>query len=592
MIWPEYLSVFLVLAGTLGLFISGYWRYDIVALTALLSLVLIGVIPFQEAFTGFANPAVITVACVMVLTDAMTESGLIDKLVQAITPHGGTIVTAIAGLCLISAVLSAFMNNVGALALMMPVAIRTAQQHKSSPALFLMPIGFSSVLGGLSTAIGTPPNLLISAYRMQVTGQAFAMFDFTPVGAIVAVVATFFIALLGWRLLPERKAPARPEDLFQVHDYITEVRITEDSRAVGMTRSEFEKDIASDSVIIGLIRGKKRHVVIQPDEILFAKDILILEANPDSLEKIIKDGQLELEGGEDITRHLLGSEDVSLIEAVVPQGSRVEGRSAQRLRIRSRFQINLLAIARQGQSVKNRLNHVDFEAGDVVLLQGKSEELLESVLSLGFLPLVERGVKVGLPQRAFLPTMVFLASVMLAGLQILPIHIAFGCAVLTLVLINIIPTRRLYENIDWSIIVLLGAMIPVGGALQSSGGTKLIADTIVGLAQYTSPTVILVLLLMVTMTLSDVMNNAATAVVMAPIGVSIAHGLHANIDPFLMAVAVGASCSFLTPISHQNNTLVMGPGGYRFGDYIWLGLPVELIVLITGVPLILWYWPL
>lgn len=586
--------LFFILLTTLFLFILGRWRYDVVALFALVASVLSGIVPFDSAFMGFANPAVITVACVMILTFSITESGILDYVVHKITPITHHELLHIGLLTLITAILSAFMNNVGALALMMPVAIQTSIKAKRSPSLVLMPLAFGSVLGGLTTAIGTPPNLLISNFREQVTGHAFAMFDFTPVGLVVAAAGIIFIVFLGFRLLPERKRAKNTEDMFQINEYITELKVTEDSKVIDCSMKELEKLVDADFVVVGLIRKRKKRLVISEDEILQKNDILIIEANHQDLDTLMSKTKLKLVSDDKIGTgtSLLKSDDIALIEAVVPPGSKVEGRSSQSIRLRSRYRVNLIALARQGSAIRKRLSHVNFLPGDVVMLQGDAGSLKEDVIGLGFLPIVERGVQVGLPKKAFMPVFLFAVSIILAALQILPVQISFITAVLFLLIFNIMPARRVYETIDWSIIVLLGALIPVGQALESTGATVILGHYIQDLSHFLSPSIMLALLFFITMTLSDLMNNAATAVVMAPIGITMAQTLHAHVDPFLMTVAVSASCSFLTPISHQNNTLVMGPGGYKFLDYLRMGIPLELIVIIIAVPMILWIWPL
>ncbi|MEE9451569.1 MAG: SLC13 family permease [Gammaproteobacteria bacterium] len=582
-----------ILAITLILFIWGYWRYDVVACIALISLVALGIVQTRDAFNGLSNPAVITVACVMIITQAITQSGIIDHVVKRLTPITSPIILHIGILTIITAVLSAFMNNVGALALMMPVAIKTAIDNDRSPSLVLMPIAFASVLGGLTTAIGTPPNLLISSYRLQVTGHPYTMFDFTPVGFWIALAAVIFIALVGWRLIPKnRKAPTQDDTLFHIKDYTSEIIVPSDSPIVGKTCQDLEVLTAGDFSILSLIRNKQQRLNVNKNEILQAEDILIIEASHDDLHKLLDAGKLELASGDMITPESFRGGDISLIEAVVPQNARVEGRSWAKMRIRSRLRVNLLAIARQGRAFKKRLNHVHLHAGDVILLQGETETLRENTVNLGLLPLAERNIKVGFRRKALLPIAIFIGAIILAALQIFQVQIAFSIAVLALVLTKAIPMRKIYASIDWPIIILLAAMIPIGGAFQATGGTAMIADFVVNFAGHHTPLLIIALLLIVTMTLSDIMNNAATAVVMAPIAMSIAQSLNVSIDPFLMAVAIGASCSFLTPISHQNNTLVMGPGGYKFYDYIRLGLPTEIIVIVVALPLILKVWPI
>lgn len=585
------LIVCLVLLSTIVLFIWGFWRYDTIALISLLSLILLNQVPASEAFIGFSNPAVITVAAVMVITKAINQSGLVEQVVVKIAPLTKNIILHIGLLTFITAVLSAFMNNVGALALMMPIAISSAQNAKLSPSVVLMPLSFASVLGGLCTSIGTPPNLLISAYKEEITGAAFTMFDFTPVGIIVCLICLVFIALIGWRLIPIRqKSTDGSEEKYPIQDYITEIKIPDGSSVVGISRYKLEHLISGDFTLLGIIRGRTKRLAIPHDEILQAKDVLIIEASHDDLHNLVEAGQLELVGGDIVSPESLRGDDISTIEAVVPPGSRIEGRSWQRMRIRSRLQVNLLAIARSGRAFRNRLNHVNLNAGDVVLLQGRAETIQENIVNLGLVPLAERTINFGFRRRMLIPIFTFLMAILLASFKVTSVAVAFTCAVVFLVIFNVMPMRQIYRNIDFSIIVLLAAMIPIGGALQSSGATKMISDFLLAIAGPHSPTLIIALLLFITMTLSDVMNNAATAVVMAPIASAMAQSMHLSIDPFLMAVAVGASCSFLTPISHQNNTLVMGPGGYKFFDYLRLGIPIEIIVLLVAIPSISWYW--
>lgn len=584
--------LFLILAGTLGLFIWGYWRYDLVAAIALMACVAVGAVPFSSAFSGFSNPAVITVACVMVITEAINRSGVMDYVVRQLTPITASPFPHIASLTILAALLSAFMNNVGALALLMPVAIRTASKAKRSPSLVLMPLALGSALGGLCTSIGTPPNLLIANFRQRITGHPFAMFDFAPVGITLAVVGVLFIILIGWRMIPiRRKSAEAVEDMFHIQDYITEIRIPESSNVVNKSIRDLENLIEGDVAILGLIRNTRKKLVFQYNDRLRADDVVIVEAPHSDLEKLLQAGKLELVGGK-ISKDQLRSDDVAVVEAVIPMGSQIEGRSSFSMRLRSRFHINLLAISRRGTAFKQRLSKVLLQAGDVVLIQGHSETLRETIVSLGLLPLEERGVEVGIKKRALVPFLIFLVAILVATFGLAPVDISFAGAVIMLVLTNALPTRQLYKSIDWPVIVLLAAMIPVGAAMQATGGTDLIARQVIWVAGHYSPVVILGILMVITMTLSDIMNNAATAVVMAPIAISLAQALNVNADPFLMGVAVSASCSFLTPIGHQNNVLVMGPGGYKFSDYFRVGIFLELLILALGLPMIVWIWPL
>ncbi len=587
------LFVFIILFCTLILFIWGRWRYDVVAFLALIATVLTGVIPYSAAFVGFSNPAVVTVAEVMIISSTLANSGVIVKLVKYLTRFTKNTFLHISSLCIIAAVLSAFMNNVGALALLMPIAMQTAKSHQRSPALLLMPLAFSSILGGLITLIGTPPNILISAFRMQYLGKPYSMFDFAPVGLAACIAGVIFIVLIGWRLLPRARMTIKTtEDTFNFSDYITEVRITKDSIFTNDTLEKFEKYSEGNIVVLGIIREGRKRLRLKLDEILQENDILIIETSSIDLEKLLQSTKLEIVGSEKISTEMLSSEHVEVAEVVVPPNSSLIGRSVQRLRLRSYYGINLLALAREGLPVNRRLSNVGLKAGDVLLLQGRSDNLTENINELGFLPLAERGLKIGLPRTAYLPLIIFILALIVAARGMLPVTIAFGVAILAMILLNILPVRRIFESIDFSVLVLLGAMIPVGNALQSSGGTQTIANLLLAISDHMPGWFILGLVLIITMTLSDIMNNAATAVVMAPIAATIAQSLHYNVDPFLMAVAVGSSCAFLTPIGHQNNTLVMGPGGYRFGDYWRMGLPLEILIIFVSLPMIEWVWPL
>jgi len=584
--------LFLILAFTVFMFVWGRYRYDVVALISLLLLVVFGLVPSEHAFLGFGNSAVISVAAVMVISAALIQAGLVDQILKFIKPYMVSPLILMATICVLGAVLSAFINNVGALSLLMPVAIQSAINAKISPSKILMPLSFATILGGMVTKIGTPPNLLISSYRENLVGQPFTMFDFTPTGLSVALGGLIFMVLLGgWKLVPERrKASSDTAELYQIHDYITEILVPENSPVVGMERKELENLIEGDFSILSLIRGRKKRLSVGPNEELLANDILIIEASHEDLNQLISKGKLDLFHGELVSPASLRSKDIDTVEAVVTQGSRVLGRSWQRMRVRSRLGLNLLAIARAGKTLKQRLNHVNFNPGDVLLIQGANEDLQENIVNLGLVPLAERNINIGFKRSMLLPFLLFFVGILLSAFQILPIEVSFTMVVVAMVLMNIIPMRQVYKSIDWSIIFMLGALIPLGNALKTSGGAKMIGNTLLSMTGGSSTILVLALLLIITMTLSDAMNNAATAVVMAPVGADLAELLHMSPDPFLMAISIGASCSCLTPISHQNNTLIMGPGGYKFFDYMRLGLPLELIVLVTALPALYFFW--
>ncbi|HAT8641158.1 TPA: SLC13 family permease [Legionella pneumophila] len=584
--------LFAILILSLILFVWNYWRYDFVALFALAISVLTGLVPFNKAFSGFSNPAVITVGCVMILTYAITQSGVLNNSfikLKKLSKKTSFQVGLYSG---ISAFLSAFMNNVGALGIMMPIAIHAFTEIKKSPSIILMPIAFCSVLGGVITAIGTPPNLLISNFRNQVLGTPYNMFDFTPVGLPVALMGVLFVSLIGWKLVPVRAKYSKSGDSFQISDYMTEVKVPETSSMCEKTVKEFLEMTKANFELIAVVHEGKKKFAYTDDTIIHCNDILIIEASPEDLKNILDSNGLILAGNKPLTSKELYDSDIITMEAVVLPDSSIEGQSASMMRFRSRHKINLLAISREELSFRKKLIDIRFAAGDVVLLQGNAATLRETIVDLGFLPLAERDINVHLTQKKFLPIICFTLSIILASLQILPLDFSFMIAVLALILLKAIPTHSLYRTIDWSVLLLLAALIPVGEALQTTGAADLIANGFMKIAGQYSPIFALVAILVITMTLSDLLNNAATALIMAPIAIKIAQSAHVNVDSFLMAVAIGASCSFLTPIAHQNNTMVMGPGRYQFSDYFRLGLPLELIVVVVTIPTILWVWPL
>lgn len=579
----------LILLVTLILFVWGRWRYDLVAGAALTASVLVGVVDAQNAFDGFSDPAVVTVALVLVISAAIRQSGVLDRLVASAAPWMTTPGLMVGSLTAFTAVLSAFMNNVGALAVVMPAAIAAADKAKQSPAIVLMPIAFGSLLGGLVTLIGTPPNLLISVVRKDVTGQPFSMFDFAPVGLAIAVVGVAYLAF-AWRLLPaDRRGAPLPEDRFKIEDYVSEAKIAKGSTLIGKTVAEVEAD--GEVAILAIIRGDVRRIIPWSTMALQQGDVLVIKAGSATIKRIVDQHTLELVGAKDTDADLLTSDGFGIAEVVVMNNSPLIGRSPLNFGLR-RYGINLLAISRRGEHTAIRLKHVRFEVGDVLVVQGKLDEMSRIQAELGCLPLAERKIALGRPVRASLPVLVMMGAVLLATTNVLPVAIAFLVAVVILGLLRTMPLNHMYEAVDWPVIVLLAALIPVTAALEKTGGTELISSTIVSLSQGWAPVGALALFLVATILITPLLNNAATVLLMGPIAAGYASKTGLNVDPFLMAVAIGASCDFLTPFGHQSNTLVYGPGGYKFGDYARMGLPLTLIVIVTGLGALMLVWPM
>ena len=589
----DQILIFVILSATLVLFAWGKWRYDIVALTAMTAVLLFGLVTPDEAFAGFGHAAVITVAAVLIISQALKNAGVVDVVASYLLPHTSNPLIHIALLTGLVTFFSAFMNNVGALALLLPVAIATAKEHNRSPAMVLMPLAFGSILGGMSTMIGTPPNIIIASYRADVTGTAFGMFDFSPIGSVIAIIGVLFITLIGWRLIPKQRFKENaPEQLFEVSNYLTEVMVTTDSPLIGLAVNDIESLQNEEIGIVGVARGNRFTLNTNPNYALKENDILILRGDPVTLQSKFADANLEFQTASGKTFDDLTDGDLSLTECVITATSPLVGRDVSYLRRRTANAVAVIGLAHEGRKIRKRLRSHTFKAGDVLLLQCEKAFVSDMLVELSLLPLAERGIQIGQQRRVLIALGIFIGAIALGAFHVLPMAGAFILAILVYSVMGFLPGKDVYRDVDWPIIILLGGMIPVGRALESTGATELVASGIVNLTDGLAIYWVLTFILVTTMFLSDIINNAATALVMAPISVGIANQLGVSIDPFLMAVAIGASCAFLTPIGHQSNTLVMGPGGYQFGDYWRMGLPLEIIITIISVPLILYVWPL
>ena len=599
---PDQTAVTVLILVMFALFAWNRWRYDIVAVLSLVALVALDSILGGErsslvedpkrVLEGFGHPAVVTVAAVLVISRALRNSGVVDQIVRYVMPFTKNQFPHILSLSLVVMVLSAFMNNVGALALMLPVALKTAVDRQRSPTILLLPMAFSSILGGMMTMIGTPPNIIIANLRTELAEtQPFGLFDFSLVGGLVAFAGLLFIVLFGWRLIPSasHKKPGM-ESLFQIEDYITEISVPSGCDWIGKTVAEVEKLVSEKMTLFGFIRKDGRVLSPNPDGVIQEGCSYVVKADPMELQMLIEEYGLHLSKE---MRHRIDSlkGETGFAEAIVNPGSPLIGRTRTYLRRLSGNTMTLMAVARQDKPIRKQLKEVVFRIGDVLLLHGKTPEMDDTIADLNLLPLAKRELSVGTFSRIGLSLVIFAGAI---GLSMtgFPMTIAFLGAVLAYIICGVLPLRDIYREVEWPIIVLLGAMIPVSQAFQSTGCTELIAGSIHGLTGNLPPWTMISIIMIVTMCLSDIINNAATAFIMAPIAVGISATMGMQADPFLMAVAVGASCAFLTPIGHQCNAMILGPGGYRFGDYWRVGLPLEGVIVLIGTPLIIHFWPL
>ncbi|MEP3431058.1 MAG: SLC13 family permease [Roseibium sp.] len=588
----DQILLFALFGAVFALLVWGRIRFDLIAFAALILAAFLGLIPSNQVFSGFGHPAVIIIALVLIVSKGLMNSGAVEMIARHLLSTSRGLSKHIGLMAVVGAGLSAIINNVAALALLMPLDIEAAKKAKRAAGLTLMPLSFATILGGMITLIGTPPNIVIAAYRADALGAPFSMFDFTPVGLVVATAGIAFVTLFGWRLLPKRFSAPVEEDSFAESLYSAELKVGKIPDDKPVTVGDLypiadEKDIA----IVGLIRNGHRIRGFARRENIQENDFLLVEGDPKAIESFMGAAKLEFAGSE---RHKggLGGGALSLMEAIVPDGARVTGRSAFSLRLLYGHKVTLLGISRQGRRIQNRVRHEPTRPGDVLLLLGRPERLEGACNWLGVLPLEGRTTDMVQRNKAWLAIGGFILAiaVAVAGFAYLPVALA-ACVVLYAAT-GLVSGSEVYNAVEWKVIVLLGSLIPLGQAFEQAGNAQLIADGIVQITAGSPAWVTLTVLMIVTMTLSDFLNNVATCLIAAPISVQIANTLGVNPDPFLMAVAVAGSCAFLTPIGHKNNTIIMGPGGYRFGDYWRIGLPLEILVLAVSIPALLFFWPL
>jgi len=577
-----------IIGFTIVLFVWGRLPYDLVALMALLAGVVTGVVPAKSAFEGLGDDVVIIVATALIVSAAISRSGVVETLMRPLLPYLKTEQAQVPALVVAVTMMSMVSKNVGALAIFMPVALQLARRTGTSASKLLMPMAFGSLVGGIVTLIGTSPNIIISKVRQDVTGHPFGMFDFTPVGLSIAILGMLFLSF-AYRLLPRgRKGAAGIEAAFNLEGYVAEARLPPESLLVGKTVAELEAFSDGEVIVSGIVRERFRRFLPTPAAVLRGEDVLMLEGEPEGLERLVARGRLRLAGdaGED------AAPDQSVVEGVVTVDSALIGRTPEAIGLRERYHVALLAVSRSGERVGQRLHALRFRAGDVVVLKGETGGLPEALGALRVLPLAERAISLGQSHRGWLPAAVLAVAMGLVALNLVQVAIAFFGAAVILLVARVLTMEEAYRTMEWHVLILLAALIPVSEAVRHTGGTDLLAGWLEGALRAVPPVGALAIIMVIAMIVTPFLHNAPTVLMLGPIAATLAAKLGLNPDPFLMAVALGCACDFLSPIGHQCNTLVMGPGGYRFGDYWRLGLPLSIVVVAAGVPLIAYFWPL
>ncbi|MBD9387002.1 SLC13 family permease [Agrobacterium sp. AGB01] len=585
----DQILAFAVIAAMMAAFIWDKLRYDVVACSALLGAVAVGIVPFDKAFSGFSDDIVIIVASALIVSTAVARSGIVDTLIKKYFPEMRSKGLQLAFLMIVVAVMSAFIKNIGALAIMMPVAFQFARKSGSPVSFYLMPMAFAALLGGLMTQIGTSPNIVVSRLREEMTGQSFSMFDFTPVGLGLTVIGILFLTF-GYRLLPVRTKPdASVEDIMEKSAYTAEASITADSPIKDKSLNELLKQGDGAVIATTILRGHRR-ISPFPDVVLKVGDTLLLEGNATDLDRVVSSAKLTL-SGKPLTGSGQKESDVIAMEAVIDNASILNGLSAKELALSYTRGVNLIAVSRRGHRLNQRLSDLSLMAGDVIVLQGNSKNISQVLKEFDLLPLAQREILLGTRRRAILPLLVLAAAMAAAATGIAPVAVAFFAAAFAMIAIGAIPLSDIYKSVDGPILVMLAALIPVSDTLRTTGASDLIATWLGETAKGMPPFMALGLILLAAMAVTPFLNNAATVLVMGPIAAGFATTLGFKPEAFLMAVAIGAGCDFLTPIGHQCNTLVMGPGGYRFSDYPRLGLPLSFLIIIASIPMLLYVWP-
>ena len=578
-----------LIAATIAAFVWGRWRYDLIALGALAAGMAMGLIPVKAAFEGFANDIVIIIASALVLSAAVARSGIVDLVMAPLLPKLKDERTQVPVLAGTTAVLSMATKNVGALALMMPSALQIARRTGVSPGRLLMPMSFGSLVGGLAVLVGTSPNIIVSEVRQEALGQPFRMFDFFPVGGVLTVIAIAYLTF-AYRLLPrDRQAAIDVDAALAASAYVTEVEVPEGAE-VGSV-SALKKAGEGAVSVVAILRGRKRIEAPHANLKIHPGDVLLLEGEQQALNQLIVAAKLRLRDADRPVAMKEPTEEVRVVEAVIGGESDLIGQSARSVTLSDTHGVNLLGVSRSGHRMAGRLATIRLKAGDILVLQGAEQSLPGALQALGLLPLAEREVRLGGVRHALLPVAILAVAMALVATGLVPVAAGFFGAAVLVVAVGALRMREAYAALEAPVLVLVAALIPVSDTVQKTGGADLISAWLSGAFHGLPPIATLTAMMAVAMAATPFLNNAATVLIAAPIGMGVAQRLGLSPDPFLMAVAVGAGCDFLTPVGHQCNTLVLGPGGYRFGDYARLGAPLSALILLIAPWLIAWVWP-
>ncbi len=580
-----------ILTGCMILFIKDVLPAEIVALLALLALTLSRILTTQEAFLGFGDPALITIACVFVLSAGLVRTGVVDFVGRKIEGFAGKNYIFLLTLSmLVVVIISAFINNVAATAVMLPVVLGIAARSQLHPGKFLMPIAFGSMLGGTCTAIGTSTNVVMSAYLVRNGMNPFGFFEFTPVGLIIAAVGILYMITIGHRTLPSRGDVSLPET-YQLREYISEIVVLSGSPLIGKTIMESRFSEKLDLSIVSLIRDDKRYFVLQPGLSFQEGDLLIVEGSISNILKVKDTYGIEIKPDFKLTSRELENEGVQLAEVLLSPTSELIGRSLKETQFRQKYNLIVLAIHRGGYSIREQISQISLEFGDILLVQGRKEDVDELKLYRDFVMLQDLPVLPFRKRRARMAILIFIGVIVASAFQSVPIVIAVLIGALLMVLSGCLSVGDAYHSIHWPAILLVGAMTALGLAMQKTGLATQIGSLIVYWIGGLGPTVLLAAFFLLTVLMTQPMSNAAASLLVAPIALSTATTLHLNPRAFIMTVALAASASFITPLEPAC-ALVYSPGKYKFVDFPKCGVVLTILVMAAVLLAVPVFWPL
>ncbi|MYD93629.1 MAG: SLC13 family permease [Chloroflexi bacterium] len=592
---PEAWIVVGCVVGALVLFATERLPPEGVGVLVLLVLGLTGTVDASTAFAGFASPAVITVAAMFILSAGLVEAGAPAALASAIVRYGGTRIAVLTVLLvLVVGGMSAFINNIAATVILMPAAVTLARAANASASRLLMPLAFGSMLGGLMTQIGTPPNLLVSDALAAAGHRPFGMFDFAPTGAAILGAGLIYLVTVGRRLVPDRQGPDFDEGIAQTRDYLAEIRVPAGASLVGKNLRELRWRPRFDVSVMEIFRDGRRLRFPTAEEVLFVGDVVLVEGEPDDVLRLTQSEGVEFTSERDFEPGRLQAEDerATVLELVAGPTFSSRGLSIAAMRFRNRFGGLVLGIWRQGTRLRTRLRDQRIEAGDVLMVRMPSARVSDLEESTDFIVLSQRA-RIVIPRpRMLVPLAILALAVGLAAAGVAHIAVTGVLGALLIVVTRVLPYDRVYAAVEWRTLVLIAALLPLGTAMQTTGLAENLAQAVTDTLRPLGPIAVLAGIFIFTSLLTQLMSNAAAVVLVAPIGLGIAASFGIAPHAVLMMVAIAGSTAFMTPIGHQSNVLIYNTGAFRFFDFIKVGGPLTVVVLIVSLIVVPIVWPL